>query len=141
MLSGFLICVIFLVASFIFKHTTPCIYCGTKLADNEGLFFTPYAGAKQQRICYNCFQKEILDKQGNCPYCGKPMSAYETIGIHISNDKWYHKACADKMEHERSHSPIIEKETIKEIVKIRCPFCANLYDEKIDKCPHCGGNR
>ena len=36
--------------------------------------------------------------------------------------------------------PVIrEKEIIKEIVKIRCPYCNNLYDEKEDKCPHCGG--
>ena len=38
--------------------------------------------------------------------------------------------------------PIIkEKEIIREIVKIRCPYCGNLYDEKLDKCPHCGGKK
>jgi DNA-directed RNA polymerase subunit RPC12/RpoP len=26
-------------------------------------------------------------------------------------------------------------------VKIRCPYCNNLYEEKYDKCPHCGGKR
>lgn len=26
------------------------------------------------------------------------------------------------------------------IVKIRCPYCSNLYDEALDKCPHCGGH-
>lgn len=30
---------------------------------------------------------------------------------------------------------------IKEIVKIRCPYCGALYDEVNDKCPHCGGKR
>ena len=34
---------------------------------------------------------------------------------------------------------IKEREIIKEIVKIRCPYCNNLYDEKEDKCPYCGG--
>jgi hypothetical protein len=36
------------------------------------------------------------------------------------------------------------KEIIKEktvIVKVRCPYCSNLYDEALDKCPHCGGKR
>ena len=33
---------------------------------------------------------------------------------------------------------IREKEIIREIVKIRCPYCNNLYDEKLDKCPYCG---
>ncbi len=34
-----------------------------------------------------------------------------------------------------------EKEIVREIVKIRCPYCNNLYEEKYDKCPHCGGKR
>ena len=37
-----------------------------------------------------------------------------------------------------------EKEIIKEkevIVKIRCPYCHNLYDGTLDKCPHCGAKR
>ena len=35
------------------------------------------------------------------------------------------------------------KEIIKEtriIVKVRCPYCKNLYEETYDKCPHCGGH-
>lgn len=34
-----------------------------------------------------------------------------------------------------------EKEIIRQkevIVKIRCPYCKNLYSETEDKCPHCG---
>lgn len=27
----------------------------------------------------------------------------------------------------------------KVIVKIRCQSCNNLFDESLDKCPHCGG--
>jgi ssDNA-binding Zn-finger/Zn-ribbon topoisomerase 1 len=27
------------------------------------------------------------------------------------------------------------------IIKIRCPYCHNIYDETMDKCPHCGGKR
>jgi rubrerythrin len=34
-----------------------------------------------------------------------------------------------------------ETEIIREIVKIRCSYCGNLYDETEDKCPHCGGNK
>jgi uncharacterized membrane protein len=40
------------------------------------------------------------------------------------------------------NQPIIkEKEIIREIVKIRCPYCGELYDEKLDKCPNCGGKK
>jgi len=39
-------------------------------------------------------------------------------------------------------APVVkEREIIREIVKIRCPYCNNLYDEKYEKCPHCGGKR
>jgi len=39
-----------------------------------------------------------------------------------------------------SQETIKEKEIIKKvIVKIRCPYCQNLYDESLNKCPHCGG--
>jgi len=33
-----------------------------------------------------------------------------------------------------------EREVIKEreIVKIRCRYCGKLFDERLDKCPHCG---
>jgi uncharacterized membrane protein len=37
--------------------------------------------------------------------------------------------------------PAAEKEIIREIVKIRCPYCGNLYDEDQDKCPYCGAKR
>ena len=30
---------------------------------------------------------------------------------------------------------------IEEVVKVRCPFCNNLYDETKDRCPYCGGYR
>ncbi len=41
-----------------------------------------------------------------------------------------------------ANPPVVkEKEIIREIVKIRCPYCGNLYDEKLDKCPHCGGKK
>ena len=39
---------------------------------------------------------------------------------------------------------IKEKEIIREkvvIVKTRCPYCKKLYEETLDKCPHCGGHR
>jgi uncharacterized membrane protein len=36
---------------------------------------------------------------------------------------------------------IKERERIREIVKVRYPYCNNLYDETEDKCPHCGGTK
>jgi DNA-directed RNA polymerase subunit RPC12/RpoP len=42
---------------------------------------------------------------------------------------------------EEGEAAIKEREIIKEIVKIRCPYCNNVYDEKYDNCPYCGGKR
>jgi len=42
---------------------------------------------------------------------------------------------------QQSSTMIKEREIIREIVKIRCPYCNSLYDEKEDKCPNCGGGR
>lgn len=36
---------------------------------------------------------------------------------------------------------IRERETIREIVKIRCPYCGKLYNETDNACPHCGASR
>jgi hypothetical protein len=37
------------------------------------------------------------------------------------------------------NEPIVtQKEIIREVVKIRCPYCHGLYDETLDTCPHCG---
>lgn len=31
-----------------------------------------------------------------------------------------------------------EKEIIREVVKIRCPHCRTVYDDKLETCPNCG---
>ena len=42
-----------------------------------------------------------------------------------------------KFEQDRNNKTII----VKEIVKIRCPYCKGLYDESMNRCPHCNGSR
>jgi hypothetical protein len=36
---------------------------------------------------------------------------------------------------------VMEKEIIREVVKIRCSYCGTLYDVNLDKCPDCGAKR
>jgi|GEM_PF-1546745 len=38
----------------------------------------------------------------------------------------------------QSEPVVTQKEIIREVVKIRCPYCHTLYDETADACPHCG---
>jgi len=43
---------------------------------------------------------------------------------------------------EKQEKVVREREVIvKEIVKIRCPYCHKLYDESDHKCPNCGASR
>ena len=44
---------------------------------------------------------------------------------------------------ERQRGPNVAERTIivREVVKIRCPYCGGLYDEVKDRCPYCGGKR
>jgi len=58
--------------------------------------------------------------------------------------RWEHalsKITSASSGEETTQVPVKEKETIiKEvIVKVRCSHCGNLYDERGDKCPNCGG--
>ena len=73
---------------------------------------------------------------------------YEIPGEDV--DKWV-EALARKAEEpvgvksqpgQVTASPVIirEREVIKEIVKIRCSHCGNLYDQHENKCPHCTGH-
>jgi DNA-directed RNA polymerase subunit RPC12/RpoP len=34
---------------------------------------------------------------------------------------------------------VIKETEIREIVKIRCQYCGNLYEERENRCPKCGG--
>ncbi len=79
-----------------------------------------------------------------------PMQQYQRESILESTDGWLIDARIERAVAElKSKIGAIDleegsvKEVIKEkevIVKIRCSHCANLYDETLDKCPHCGGH-
>lgn len=43
-------------------------------------------------------------------------------------------------QHKVQTEIIKEREVIREIVKIRCAYCGNTYEEKLDKCPSCGAH-
>ena len=50
------------------------------------------------------------------------------------------KTASSETQREQAQRVVIkEREVIREIVKVRCRHCGNLYDERQDRCPHCGG--
>ena len=52
------------------------------------------------------------------------------------------------LRHEEDAAPapaapaqqVVIKETIGEVVKIKCPFCGSLMDQVVHKCPSCGAS-
>ena len=68
------------------------------------------------------------------------MSLAIFFGVFATFMRFFQKPLETQSSGEET-APIKERETIREIVKIRCSYCHNLYDEKYDKCPHCGGKR
>jgi hypothetical protein len=63
-------------------------------------------------------------------------------------NRWLETLSSKKTEKSSSQVPtsqnvqpvvVKEREVIREIVKVRCRHCGNLYDERDNRCPHCGG--
>jgi hypothetical protein len=51
------------------------------------------------------------------------------------------RGTGDQSVNQPAPPPEATKEIIREVVKIRCPYCGSLYDEAEDKCPNCGAKR
>jgi hypothetical protein len=62
--------------------------------------------------------------------------------VHYMNSKEYQKKAMAGELVGKEEQIVKEKEIVREkevIVKVRCSYCNNLYDETLDRCPHCGG--
>jgi len=107
-------------STFIGKDRAICSRCGAEWHINYGL--TGFKWAK--------LEKESHDGKGR-----------EYLGKELKPEFWARLAFEGRASLEEKRRVVKEREIIKEIVKIRCPFCQNLYNELYDKCPHCGGHR
>ena len=52
-----------------------------------------------------------------------------------------YRGAEDQVVNQQEQPPETPKEVIREVVKIRCPYCGGLYDEDENKCPNCGAQR
>lgn len=82
-------------------------------------------GALDRRLEEKQFEEE-QQKKGLVKYVDKD-----------GNIKWGTPDQVATWRREEGKGLIIQRE----IVKIRCPYCGNLYDQTLDNCPHCGGGR
>jgi hypothetical protein len=137
-----------------------CAKCGKD--KNKGNLLDVTLKGTQALVCADCYSKlrEEYRQLKTCENCGhwkdefckklkKPLKPDTTIGYtdffaqaesceHYITAEEYQKTRARKAvkdEDEEENQVVKEKEVI---IKIRCSSCRNLYDETLDKCPHCG---
>jgi len=77
----------------------------------------------------------------NLPVSGKGK---DLLNKELPPDYWLQMGLSSRKE--ASSEPKVVRETvketiIKEIVKVKCPYCRKLYDDSENVCPHCGGSR
>jgi hypothetical protein len=121
---------------------------------------------QQKMVCGNCFSelKEEYKKIKSCEECAYldgefckkldlKLEPDTVIGykefftqaqdcVHFIDSKEYEKKAMKGEVAKTEKETGKEKEITREkevIIKIRCSYCKNLYDEHLDKCPHCGG--
>ena len=73
------------------------------------------------------------------PWVNEIISLRDSI---ISSTKYEESTKTTEPSVEQKDSPpasIKERIIIREVVKIKCPYCGTLYDQKNDRCPFCGG--
>jgi rRNA maturation endonuclease Nob1 len=83
-----------------------------------------------ERIYYYAYKYEE-----NCPHCGTEIPR-ETEEQPTTLPTAAEQPTAPSIPTKEVYR---EREVItREIVKIRCRHCGTLFEEKLDRCPHCG---
>ena len=103
------------------KDYATCSRCGA----SWHVYFGFSGGFKWAKL-----EKESYDGKGT-----------EYLGIEHEPEFWSRLAFEGRANLEEKRRVVREREIVREIVKIRCQFCGNLYDESTDRCPYCGGHR
>ena len=130
-------------------HSFPCCpLCGSKQMKPNLI-----PGGRDTLTCENCKANwHLIIELGGLKWAEleQPSENGEgkaLVGKRFEKGQW--KKLAEKLMNNKVQMPqmkevsqiVREKEIIREkevIVKIRCPYCKNLFNETLDKCPHCG---
>ena len=70
-----------------------------------------------------------------------PRDFWERMTGAASEKQVNHRESAHALLSQASSVGTTKTVIIREVVKIRCPYCGGLYDEVRDRCPYCGGKR
>jgi hypothetical protein len=83
-----------------------------------------------------------------------------SMNIFVNKDEWVNSIISQRekilAEQPQPETPIIQEPTIaeatqsnvikekiiiKEVVKVKCRYCDTLYEQRLSRCPHCGGQQ
>jgi len=105
------------------------------------LFILGFAALCLAALLYLLFRKHTHDEDIRT---GKLVEYVDRNGSKSYGNPEQVRRWKEQEEHEKELERLEagERETvIKEIVKVRCRYCGQLFDSTLDKCPHCGGKR
>jgi len=93
-----------------------CSRCGTSLPiiDARALWY------QDKRVCRTCAQAIDVETRSYPREISKERPPSVEAGQQVVREVFK------------------EREIIREIVKIRCRHCGGLFEERLDRCPHCG---
>jgi hypothetical protein len=126
-------------------YFSPCPICGKE----ETMLFD-WSGSSIEMYCKECYARWRVHTGWSGHFNGAELmkpnvqgKGTNLLGFNYPPDFWQKMVRVSEKPVSETIA-IKEKETIRErevIIKIRCPYCHNPYDETLDKCPHCGGAR
>jgi hypothetical protein len=115
------------------QSRTQVVYHGTVFADKDVAWLIEQASSAAQEFGY------VLKQENHV----KDKSGFDTFSLSVTiifQKPQKTESQAITMEDNR---PAKETEIIREtkvLVKIRCPYCKQSYDETLEKCPRCGAS-
>jgi hypothetical protein len=68
------------------------------------------------------------------------MAAFSVLFISVAFYAVFKVLRHMPMGPKEKNEVVKEKEVVRQIIKVRCPYCGNLYDETLEKCSTCGAN-
>ena len=134
------------VENLILTYFPICPFCKTK-----GMEFTWGRLVPQRMTCRGCGAswEPFLSYDGGWSFIGAKQVSSSSgakgnnlVGKLYSEAFWKKKCSPDSVEEETEMAKRPAKTVIiREVVKVRCPYCGGLYDEVDNRCPYCGGKR
>jgi hypothetical protein len=68
-------------------------------------------------------------------------SLRDSVIASTKDQKTTMKTDPDNIKEEPPAAGVREKIIIREVIKIKCPYCGTVYEQKNDRCPFCGGRQ